>query len=203
MTRLVSILFLVTVPLAAFAVGEIPEDLESSEVALSVSHEPPLDCEPFIQLYVTAAVECPNPEMINVRLFVRTLGSDSGFQEIPMAMLELDLFQALIPARLVGRSGVEYYIEARMGKGFTSARSSKAPFQVPTGYDYRGEIPTSLPGDDLLAQLDPRLVPETSADVETEDAEEGKGHSSLLLQVVIVLFLATFAAVVYQRLGQG
>ena len=187
-------------PRIAEAVGEPPPGIEIVESIFKVTHEPPPACDPYRQLIILATVECDQPELLSVELHFRSIGDTTAYYFRVMDPLDIDRFEARVPARVVGKFGTEYFIVARKGRGVASAGSAAKPFQVFTSYSYDGEVPEDLPGDDFLEEYAPPKEREFFSD-QQEDESEIRRPSTLGIQILLVLIIATIVYLIYQKFG--
>lgn len=184
------------VPSLCLAVGEPDPSLPVVEGGITVQHTPLPSCRPYEELEVSATVQSARPESTQVLLHFRSLGQE-GYYDRPMEWLGGSLYRGSVPARIVGDYGVEYYITARLGLAVASAGRPDQPLVVTTPYQFRGEVPETLPGDEFFQELS--LVdsgPQEPAREETPARKTDWGT-----QVVIVLVLAAVGYFLYQRLS--
>jgi hypothetical protein len=190
----------VFIPHVAEAVGEPPPDIKIVESVFRVTHHPPPACEPYRQLPIIATVECDQPELLSVELHFRTVGDTMAYYSRPMSPLDIDRFEGVVPARIVGGYGVEYFIIARKGRGVAPSGSVSKPYKVYTSYSYDGTVPDDLPGDEFLEEYEPPVERDFSMDEQQTESEIRK-PSTFGIQILVVLIIATVVYLIYQRFG--
>ncbi|MBN1426726.1 hypothetical protein JXA88_19450 [Candidatus Fermentibacteria bacterium] len=191
--------FLILVPMVAGAINEPPPDepVDADSAAFVIRHTAPYSCAPYAPLEITVAVESPLPESLLVILLFRQLGDPGGFYPRLMEPTSWDRYWAEVPARVVGDLGVEYYIEARAGRGRTAAGSAHNPFQVATAYTFGGDIPDELPGDDFLREVEEPPIGEAPP-AGTRARGGGIG-----LQLILLVLVGALGYLIHERIGRG
>ena len=120
-----------------------------------IYHSPVTDAYINTNLVIFATIT-DNLHIVSAKLYFRTCGQ-TQWQSLPMTGLN-DRYSAIIPALYVTEAGVEYYIEAFDGVGYTYRGTEQAPYVVQTRPVMTEESRGDVDGDGQITNLDALLL---------------------------------------------
>jgi hypothetical protein len=143
--------------------------LSMDTMAPNIYHSPVYTANTGANLIVSATVT-DNLHIVYAKVYYRAAGSES-FATAMMNNLN-DKFSAIIPADVLSKDGMEYYIEAFDGVSYTYKGSAESPYTVLVQEAVDPNSLGDVNGDGMITNLDALMLLQAINDLYNPDAAQ-------------------------------